>query len=91
MNDQEQSLATLQDIKRVMERSGRFISLSGLSGISAGICALIGAWLAWDYVYGHKDYLITGLLPLLWPWPKITGLLFIPGYFGLRWVPWLPL
>ncbi|HMT97567.1 MAG TPA: hypothetical protein PKC62_12835 [Ferruginibacter sp.] len=59
MNDQEQSLATLQDIKRVMERSGRFISLSGLSGISAGICALIGAWLAWDYVYGHKDYLIN--------------------------------
>ncbi len=29
-----------------MERSGRFISLSGWSGVSAGICALVGAWLA---------------------------------------------
>ena len=29
-----------------MERSSKFISLSGLSGISAGICALAGAWLA---------------------------------------------
>src|SRR5215212_9132797 len=27
-----------------MERSSRFISLSGLSGIAAGLCALGGAW-----------------------------------------------
>lgn len=27
-----------------MERSSRFISLSGWSGVSAGICALAGAW-----------------------------------------------
>ncbi len=37
---------TLQDIKQMMERSSRFISLSGLSGITAGIVALAGAWLA---------------------------------------------
>jgi hypothetical protein len=42
----DQSLETLQDIKRMMERSSRFISLSGLSGVSAGICALVGAWIA---------------------------------------------
>ncbi|HEV2483449.1 MAG TPA: hypothetical protein VGS79_27480 [Puia sp.] len=42
----EQSLETLQDIKRMMERSSRFISLSGLSGVSAGICALVGAYIA---------------------------------------------
>jgi hypothetical protein len=30
----------------MMERSSRFISLSGFSGIGAGICALAGAWLA---------------------------------------------
>lgn len=49
----EQSLETLQDIKRMMERSSRFISLSGLSGVSAGICALIGAYIAhgWIHVY----------------------------------------
>ena len=40
----QETLETLRDIKRIMERSSRFISLSGLSGIAAGICALIGAW-----------------------------------------------
>jgi hypothetical protein len=42
----QQPLDTLQDIKRIMERSSRFISLSGLSGVAAGICALAGAWFA---------------------------------------------
>ena len=45
MNEQEKLAGELHDIKQIMERSSRFISLSGLSGISAGICALIGAWL----------------------------------------------
>ena len=46
MNEQQQSLEDLQHIKRMMERSGRFISLSGFSGIAAGLCALVGAWFA---------------------------------------------
>jgi hypothetical protein len=58
MNEQQQSLEDLQHIKKMMERSSRFISLSGLSGISAGLCALIGAWVAYPYVFGHKDFVI---------------------------------
>ncbi|RYY70780.1 MAG: hypothetical protein EOO13_05440 [Chitinophagaceae bacterium] len=58
MNEQEQSLEAIHDIKRMMERSSRFISLSGLSGVSAGICALVGAWLAHPYVFGTRDLLI---------------------------------
>jgi hypothetical protein len=46
MHDQLAPLNTLNDIRKIMERSGRFISLSGLSGISAGCCALAGAWFA---------------------------------------------
>ena len=46
MSEQQQSLEELQHIKRMMERSSRFISLSGLSGIAAGLCALTGAWFA---------------------------------------------
>ncbi len=46
MNDQQQPLDDLQHIKQMMERSSRFISLSGLSGIAAGVCALGGAWFA---------------------------------------------
>ena len=46
----EQSLETLQDIKRMMERSSRFISLSGLSGVSTGACAIIGAFIAHRWI-----------------------------------------
>ena len=46
MNEHQQSLQELHHIKQMMEKSSRFISLSGLSGISAGICALIGYFLA---------------------------------------------
>ena len=59
MSDQQQSLSAIRDIRQMMERSSRFISLSGLSGISAGVCALIGAWVAYPYVYGYKDYIIN--------------------------------
>jgi hypothetical protein len=54
MNDQQRSLETIQDIKNMMERSSRFISLSGWSGIAAGGCALVGAW------FGHQA-LSTGM------------------------------
>ncbi|TSA43111.1 MAG: hypothetical protein D4R55_01445 [Chitinophagaceae bacterium] len=46
MTTEQQSINDLQHIKTMMERSSRFISLSGLSGIAAGICALVGAWFA---------------------------------------------
>ncbi|TAH05532.1 MAG: hypothetical protein EAZ16_01795 [Sphingobacteriales bacterium] len=46
MTEHQQSLEALQDIKKMMERSSRFISLSGLSGVGAGVCALVGAWVA---------------------------------------------
>ena len=59
MSNQQQSLEDLQHIKKMMERSSRFISLSGLSGISAGFCAIIGAWVAHPYVFGQKDFIIN--------------------------------
>lgn len=59
MTEQQHSLDAIQDIKNMMERSSRFISLSGLSGISAGVCALVGAWVAHPYVFGKKDYIIN--------------------------------
>lgn len=43
-------LEALSDIKQMMERSSRFISLSGLSGVFAGIYALIGASVAYWYL-----------------------------------------
>jgi len=37
----------IQAIREIMERSSKFLSLSGLSGVFAGVCALIGAAVAW--------------------------------------------
>lgn len=54
MDSQHPPLQTIQDIKRMMERSSRFISLSGWSGISAGICALIGAYAAYRRLDQHQ-------------------------------------
>ncbi len=53
-----ETLQEISDIKRIMERSSRFISLSGLSGIAAGLCALAGAYFAntiiADYYYKYN-------------------------------------
>lgn len=40
----------LQAIRDIMERSSKFLSLSGLSGIFAGVCALTGAAIAWFFI-----------------------------------------
>ena len=53
----QQPIETLQDIKRIMERSSRFISLSGLSGVAAGLCALTGSWFARQWLNNYyRDY-----------------------------------
>ncbi|RYY40194.1 MAG: hypothetical protein EOO08_07615 [Chitinophagaceae bacterium] len=55
MNEQTQSLEAIQDIRRLMNRSSRFLSLSGLSGIAAGGWALAGAWLAGRRIGSYYD------------------------------------
>jgi len=45
----------LSSIRNLMERSTKFISLSGLSGIMAGIYALIGAYIGYKIVYGNSN------------------------------------
>src|SRR6266581_4690599 len=59
MNEQSRHLDTLRDIKKMMERSSRFISLSGLSGITAGACALVGAWFANKVIEENKYSVAT--------------------------------
>ena len=51
MESSKQYLEDITEIKSMMERSSRFISLSGLSGIFAGIYALIGATLVYNRMY----------------------------------------
>jgi hypothetical protein len=46
MEDEKQHIEALQDIRKMMKESSRFLSLSGLSGVFAGAYALLGAWAA---------------------------------------------
>ena len=60
----------IQAIREIMERSSKFLSLSGLSGVFAGVCALIGAAIAWFVVLDsggvhYDEYLCSvGASPL---------------------------
>jgi hypothetical protein len=62
----------LSSIRNLMERSTKFISLSGLSGILAGIYALIGAFIGYKLVYTEnsgllfRDFYVND--PMVW-WP----------------------
>lgn len=55
-NAKEKYIEDLKVIRSMMDRSGRFISLSGLSGVVAGCIALLCAYLAYDLVYEGQDY-----------------------------------
>ena len=45
--------AQLTEIRAIMERSSRFLSLSGLSGVGAGVVALVGALAGHFYLQSH--------------------------------------
>lgn len=49
--DYERDLAS---IRNIMERSAKFISLSGLSGVLAGLYALIAAIYAYQYIFWYE-------------------------------------
>ena len=50
MTDQEKHLKDIAHIRNMMERSSSFISLSGLSGVITGVVAIIGAYIAYQYL-----------------------------------------
>ena len=57
--DDKDYLKDISEIKELMNKSSRFISLSGLSGILAGVYALIGATVAYRLVANSaREYLI---------------------------------
>ncbi len=53
MNNQKDHIEELSYIRSMMEQSSRFISLSGLSGVGAGIIALLGAGAVYAYLGTH--------------------------------------
>ena len=64
----ESYLNDLTEIRSMMEKSSRFLSLSGWTGILSGLYALIGAYWAYRIIY-HSDRVI---------YPDITSLTISP-------------
>jgi hypothetical protein len=81
MKSQQEIQDDLASIRNILEKSSKFISLSGLSGILAGIYALIGAATALyfsynmaipNYRYGSDYHIIRKAPDLLWPLATIA-------------------
>lgn len=73
MEDNKKHLDDLNQIRNLMERSSRFISLSGLAGVFAGVFALIGAIAALKAMTGGYQVLNYGSRL---PFAVTTDLLF---------------
>ena len=52
---EEKYLQDISEIKKMMNKSSQFISLSGLAGILAGFDALNGAFVANQVLMNHKS------------------------------------
>ena len=56
--NEEEHLKTLSEIRTLMERSSRFLSLSGFSGILIGLFGLMGFAASWKYT-AENNYTLT--------------------------------
>ena len=72
---QDKYKSDLADIKDMMHRSSRFISLDGWSGIAVGLIALVGAFLAYRNLYA--DFPNLNYRPIQLAEGQLEQLLFI--------------
>lgn len=75
--DNSKYIEDLRSIKDIMSRSAQFISLSGLSGVSTGITALLGLFIAYQTVFKGQEYL--GYQPVALTPTHLNLLLLIAG------------
>ncbi|EHQ01558.1 hypothetical protein Gilli_0866 [Gillisia limnaea DSM 15749] len=62
MNSEEKYIKEITEIRSMMERSTKFLSLSGLSGIMVGIYALVGAYIAYRLFYVENGSLLYNII-----------------------------
>ena len=63
MNTVDEHMKEISEIRSMMERSSKVLSLSGLSGISAGIVALVGVFFAqWVHTRVPQDRVLEVLI-----------------------------
>ena len=84
MENIREHLEDISEIRSLMERNSKFLSLSGLSGVSAGICGLGGALAAWQYLeYSFADFRPHYIPADIVPFFFLTSLLTLGAALGL--------
>lgn len=58
MKAEKDYIQDITEIRSMMERSSKFLSLAGWAGIMAGLYALAGAWIAYKIFYFNPDEII---------------------------------
>lgn len=53
MKNEQEYINDISEIRSMMERSTRFLSLTGWAGVMAGLYALAGSYAAYRLTYGH--------------------------------------
>src|SRR3954465_14802570 len=60
MKEEQDYIRDIAEMRSMMERSSKFLSLSGLAGIMAGIYALSGAFISYKVLYFNPDKITYG-------------------------------
>ncbi|MEP7169173.1 MAG: hypothetical protein ABI855_07355 [Bacteroidota bacterium] len=84
MNEEEQ-LKTLSDIRNLMERSSRFLSLSGLSGVFIGLFAFMGFFASWKFTTDN-GYSLNNYFRLAFTSGGETNKTFYVFYFAVAFI-----
>jgi len=58
MKEEKDYIQDISEIRSMMERSSKFLSLSGLAGVMAGIYALVGAFVAYSVFDFNPDSIV---------------------------------
>ncbi|HBQ59603.1 MAG TPA: hypothetical protein DD671_08260, partial [Balneolaceae bacterium] len=72
MKEQQDYIQDIAQIRSMMERSSKFLSLSGWAGILAGSYALAGAWIANSFLGFQPDQ-------IFYSYPDLTNILLTGG------------
>ena len=62
MKEEQDYIRDIAEMRSIMERSSKFLSLSGLAGIMAGIYALAGAYVAYNIFHFNPDQIDNSTL-----------------------------
>jgi MFS family permease len=77
MKEEQDYIQDIAEIRSMMERSSKFLSLSGWAGVLAGVYALIGAWVAFSIFEFHPNELFYAYPDLINIILTATGVLFL--------------